>query len=98
MRTYQVAHRIELWRIQHGLVASRLLDVGIKVAAVFALGLLVYGATDIVVNHLEYEGVAEREARECFAVLNGDVKMVDKDTGEVARVTWSRVDLIGENK
>jgi len=80
------------------LVASRLLDVGIKTASVFALGLLVYGASDVVLNHLEYESVAERESRECFAVLNGDVKMVDKDTGEIARVTWSRVNLIGETK
>lgn len=91
-------HYLCLWRIQHGMTATRLAHGAVRLAGIAALGVTVYVASDLVVNHLEYEVKAETDLRECVGVLNGSVKMIDRETGEVARVTWSRVNLIGGAK
>jgi len=97
MRLYRVAHKLELWRIQHGVVAIRASSVAVRGVGIIALGLLIFGASDVIVNHASYESASEKSARECFAVLNGEVKMLDNDTGEIARVTWSKVSLVGRD-
>lgn len=95
MKLYQLTHALELYRIKHGMTAQVIGHLGVRLAGIIALGITVFIASDLVVNHLEYEAKAESDARECMAVLNGSVTMLDGDTGEVAKVTWSRVNLIG---
>lgn len=86
---------LELYRIRHGVTAQVLTHNGIRLAGVVALGLTVFIASDIVVSHQQNELKAEASMRECIAVLNGDTRMLDKETGEIAKVTWTKIDLVG---
>lgn len=95
MKLYQLTHTFEVYRITHSVTAQVLTHASLRLAAIVALGITVFIASDLVVNHLEYEAKSQSDLRECVAVLNGDVKMLDGDTGEVAKVTWSKVNLIG---
>lgn len=68
--------------------------------------LLIYGAlllalvvgfiaVDIVSNQDEYASEAQKQATECFAVLNGEMTMTDKDESKIARVVWEKIELVG---
>ena len=37
---------------------------------------------------------AQRNTRECLDVLEGNVRMIDPDNGEVAEVTWVKLEVM----
>jgi hypothetical protein len=85
---------MQVFHMRHGTTVWRAVRHIASIAFLSAVAVAGYTITDSVVNREHYDAQAAAELRQCVAVLNGQVKMVDSETGAVARVTWSKVKLV----
>jgi len=85
---------MQVFRLRHGATAWRTVRHIASVACISAAAVAGYIVADLAINSGVYDARAAAELQQCVAVLNGQVKMVDGETGAVARVTWSKVKLV----